>query len=139
MVYENKLQLAQSLGRSQLLAQQSLWPMKKISPRLKAKNLYYHDWHKRWRDGGRRIHPLIKKLPVGIDVPEFLAELGMAKNATEMLKAVGDFAAILFYYLLRVVEYTVKNKNETKQTVQFKLEDAMFFVRIIKCICTNFQ
>ena len=55
---------------------------------------------------------------MGIDVPEFLAELGMAKDATEMVKAVGDCAVIAFYYLLRVGEYTVKKqRNETKQTV----------------------
>ena len=62
--------------------------------------------------------PTKKKLPVGIDIPELLAELGMEKYATEMVKAVGDCAIISFYYLLQVEEYTVKNKiNETKQTV----------------------
>ena len=53
---------------------------------------------------------------MGIDAPEFLAELGMGKYATEMLKVVGDFA------VLQVGEYTVKTQiNKTKQTVQFKL------------------
>ena len=42
-----------------------------------------------------------KKLPVGIDVQECFAELGMVKYATEMVKAVGDCAIIAFYYLLR--------------------------------------
>ena len=78
-----------------------------------------------WR---KEYRPTKKKLPVGIDVPEFLADLGMEKCATEMVKAVGDCAIIAFYYLLRVVEYTVKKqRNETKQTVQFKLENTMFF------------
>ena len=77
--------------------------------------------------------PTKKKLPAGIDVPEFLAELGIEKYATEMVKAVGDCAITAFYYLLRVGEYTVKKqRNETKQTVQFKLEDTMFFVRTLK-------
>ena len=68
-----------------------------------------------------------KKLVVGIDVPEILAELGMEKYTTEMVKAVGDCAVIVFYYLLRLGEYTVeKQRNETKQTVHFKLEDTMF-------------
>ena len=58
--------------------------------------------------------PTKKKLPVGIDVPEFLAELGMSKNATDMVKAVDDCAVIEFYNFLQVGEYTVKNK-ETKQ------------------------
>ena len=39
-----------------------------------------------------------------IDVPEFLAEVGMAKDSTEVVKAVGDCAVIEFYYLLRVGE-----------------------------------
>ena len=63
-----------------------------------------------------------------IDVLEVLAELGMGKYATEMVKAVGNCAIFAFYYLLQVGEYTVKKqRNETKQTVQFKLEDTMFF------------
>ena len=68
-----------------------------------------------------------KKLPVGIDVPECLAELGMEKYATEMIQAVGDCAITAFYYLLQVLENIVKKKrNKTKQTVQLKLEDTMF-------------
>ena len=52
----------------------------------------------------------------------------MEKYATEMVKAVGDCTIIALYYLLRVWEYTEKKQsNETKQTVQFKLEDIMFF------------
>ena len=53
-------------------------------------------------------------MPVGIDVPEFLAELGMAKDATKMVKVGGDCAIIAYYYFLQVGEYIVKNK-ETKQ------------------------
>ena len=35
---------------------------------------------------------------------------------------------VAFYYLLRVGEYTIKGtRNDTKQTVQFKLEDVTFF------------
>ena len=55
---------------------------------------------------------------MGNDVPKFLAELGMEKDANEMVKAVGDFSVILFYYLLQVGDYKVrKQRNETKQTV----------------------
>ena len=46
--------------------------------------------------------PTKKKIPVGIDVPEFLAELGMEKDATKMVKAVGACAVIVFDYLLQV-------------------------------------
>ena len=70
---------------------------------------------------------------MGIDVPEFLADLGMEKDATEMVKAVSDCAVIAFYYLLRVGEYTVKKQRyETKQTLQFKLEDTIFFCQDTK-------
>ena len=66
-------------------------------------------------------------MSVGIYIPEFLAELGMEKYATEMVKAFGDCAVIVFYYLLQVGEYTVKKTNKQKnQTVQFKLEDTIF-------------
>ena len=44
--------------------------------------------------------PTKKKIPVRIDVPEFLAELGMEKDATGMVKVVGDCAIIALYYLL---------------------------------------
>ena len=64
-----------------------------------------------WR---KKDTPTKKKLPVGIDVTEFLEELGMEKYATEMVRTVGDCAVIKFYYLLQVGEYTAKNK-ETKQ------------------------
>lgn len=62
------------------------------------------------------------------DVPEFLAGLGREPLATGLDRAVGDLALIAFYYLLRVGEYTMKgSRNETKQTVQFKLEDITLF------------
>ena len=69
-------------------------------------------------------------MPVGIYVPYLLVDLGMAKDYTAVVKAVGDNVLIVFYCLLRVGKYMVKIKrNNTKQTVQFKLEDAMFFRR----------
>ena len=43
MVEENKLQLAQSLGRSRPLALRSLWSMKEILQRLKDKKLQYQN------------------------------------------------------------------------------------------------
>ena len=54
-------------------------------------------------EGCRKEDPPPKKtFPVGIDVTEFLEELGMEKDATGMVKSVGDCAVIVFYYLLRV-------------------------------------
>ena len=56
--------------------------------------------------------PTKKKLPVGIDVPIFLVELWMEKEATEMVMEVGDCAVIAFYYLLQVG--VIYNKKPTK-------------------------
>jgi hypothetical protein len=72
----------------------------------------------------------MKKLPVEVDVPELLVKQERATGASATAKAVGDLTLIEFYYLLWVGEYTVKgSRNDTKQTVQFKLEDVTFFKR----------
>ena len=43
-------------------------------------------------------------------------------------EGLGDLVMVVFYYLLQIGEYTVKGtRNETKQTMQFKLEDVTFF------------
>ena len=52
--------------------------------------------------------PIRKKFPVGIDIPEFLVELGMSKDATKVVKAVVDYALIASYYFLQLGEYRVK-------------------------------
>jgi hypothetical protein len=80
-------------------------------------------------DGFKKDDPAtVKKMPCTIDLPERMAVWGLAKDATEKEKAVGDLGLIAMYYLLRVGEYTVKKyKNETKQTEQFKLRDVTFF------------
>ena len=80
-------------------------------------------------DGWRKVDPpTLKKLPVEADVPKFLADLGRAAGASTLVMAIGDYAIIAFYYLLRVGEYATKgSRNKTKQTVQFKLEDVVFF------------
>ncbi len=72
--------------------------------------------------------PTLKMLPVEVDIPEYIASLGSLKGATLLDMAIGDLALIAFYYLLHVGEYTCKaTRNESKQTVQFKMEDITFF------------
>lgn len=72
--------------------------------------------------------PTMKMLPVEADVPELLVAHGRDLSASELDRAVGDLVMIAFYYLLRIGEYTIKgSRNETKQTVQLKLEDVTFF------------
>jgi hypothetical protein len=74
--------------------------------------------------------PTMKKLPVEVDVPEWLMERGLQPEATTLETAVGCLTLVAFYYLLRVGEYTVKSsRNDTKRTVQFKMEDEVFFNR----------
>ena len=55
-----------------------------------------------------------------IDVPDIFADLGMAKDVTEVVKVVVDNSLITFYYFLRVGRYEVKGKRtEMRQTKQF--------------------
>ena len=90
----------------------------KLLPRLQQT---YDGWRK-------EDPPTSKMLPVESDVPEWLVAGGTRHGATELDRAVGDLAMVAFYYLLRVGEYTIKGtRNETKQTIQFKMEDVTFF------------
>lgn len=74
--------------------------------------------------------PTFKKLPVEVDVPEFLCMLGLMWGATALASATGDLALIAFYFLWRVGEYTIKgSRNNSKQTVQFRMKDILFFHR----------
>ena len=81
--------------------------------------------------GWRKIDPpTVKKLPIAIDIPELLAKFGHSQHANELDRALGDLVIVAFYYLLRVGEYTIKsNRNSTKQTVQFRIQDVTFFKR----------
>jgi hypothetical protein len=72
--------------------------------------------------------PTQKKLPVGIDIPEYISLCSLRPWATELEKATADLILIAFYYLLRVGEYTTKGtRAQTKQTVQFRMADVTFF------------
>jgi hypothetical protein len=76
--------------------------------------------------------PTKKKLPVEADVPELLIDMAYTNKEDTFAQATADLALIAFYYLLRIGEYTIKStaelgKSNTKQTVQFKLEDVTFF------------
>ena len=83
--------------------------------------------------------PTEKKLPIEIDIPEYIAkgksQCGAAQQSKRyrsesLMRAIGDLVLVAFYFLLRVGEYTVKRtKNWTKQTKQFCLKDVTFFKR----------
>jgi hypothetical protein len=78
-----------------------------------------------WR---KKDEPVMKKLPVEVDVPEYLVKLGLVPGASELVKATGDLSLIAIYYLLRIGEYTTKgSRNESKQTVQYRMRDVVLF------------
>jgi hypothetical protein len=83
--------------------------MEKLLPRL-AQTL----------DGMRKDDPpTMKKLPVEVDVQEYLVRQAIAKGSTEKEQASAD-----------LTQYTVKGaRNSSKQTQQFKLKDLTFFRR----------
>ena len=86
-------------------------------------------WLQQIYDGRQKEDPpTMKQLLVEADVPEYLAQLGRDDDGTELDKAIGDLVLIAFYYLLRIGVYTIKGaRKNTKQTVQFKLENVTFF------------
>ena len=85
--------------------------------------------------------PTVKKLPVEVDIPEYIAGFGKQKDASNRDKAIGDLTLTGFYYLLRVGEYTMKARtrntkcspsvpvesDNAKQTVTFRVCDVTFF------------
>jgi hypothetical protein len=72
--------------------------------------------------------PTRKMLPIKADVPQLLVDMGYSQSGTAHTKAIGDLTLIACYYLLRIGEYTIKGRhNNTKQTVQFKLDDVTFY------------
>jgi hypothetical protein len=51
-------------------------------------------------DGWERDDPPIeKKMPVEVDVPEFLVRCGLQPGAKESVKALGDVTLIMYYVL----------------------------------------
>lgn len=69
-----------------------------------------------------------EKTPVEVDVPELLSAVGMLPSSNKRDRAIGDLTLITFYYLLCIGEYTIKSAcNQSKQTVQFCLQDVRFF------------
>ena len=82
-------------------------------------------------DGWRKTDsPVMKKLPVEVDIPKLLVKLSMTKeaSASDFDRATADLCLIAYFYLLRVGEYTMKgSRNESKQTVQYRMKDILFF------------
>jgi hypothetical protein len=79
-------------------------------------------------DGWRKDDPPMTKTPVEADVPEYLCHIGMGSSATPLEVTVGDLTLIAVYYLLQVGEYMCKSsRNNTKQTVQFRVKGVTFF------------
>ena len=92
----------------------------------------YHLGIKQMIDGWAKADPPVeKKLAVGIDLPEEACDRGRrSKTRRSRAMVIGDWILIAFYFLLRIGEYTMKaTRNDTKQTVQFRMMDVAFFGR----------
>ncbi len=59
-------------------------------------------------------------------MPNWLWDKGQASN-NNFDKARGALAIIAFYFLLRVGEYTVTNKDQGRHTVQFRIRDITLY------------
>ena len=80
--------------------------------------------------GGERRNWQQQKLPVKADMPKYLW-VGTAPAASVLDMTVGDLVLMAFYFLLQVGKNTFKSyQNNSKQTVQFKLEDVTSFVTV---------
>ena len=83
----------------------------------------------------------VKKLPIEVDVAEYLVDGAADEVATARERRVADLTLVAFYYLLRVGEYTSRYRNSKerptkstsrrkrrkKKTVNFRVSDVTFF------------
>ena len=78
-------------------------------------------------EGYRREDPVSQpKLAIPLTVPRYLHLQGNTFGS-EKEKAIGDFALIAFYYLLRVGEYTYHRPSDRRRTQQFRAHDVAFW------------
>ena len=79
--------------------------------------------------GFKNFEPLVEKnLAVHLDLPKFAAAYGNKPGAGEYRKAMGDLVLIVFYYLLRICEYTTKTRRKKKtRTCQFRENNVTLF------------
>ena len=95
-----------------------------------SKTKFIEPVHRMLQGFGNDDPATTKKLPVDIDVPEFLCDMGCAEHAKPKDCRVGLLCLVAFYFLLRVGEYTSKLRNgqhKTKKTVNFRVCDVTFF------------
>lgn len=75
--------------------------------------------------------PTLKQLQLEVDLPEFLVAARMSPGDLELVKAVGNWTLIAFYYLLQIGGHTIKvSQWETKQTTQFCRGGVTFFCKV---------
>jgi len=80
-------------------------------------------------EGYRREDPVSQpKLAIPLTVPRYLHLQGNTFGS-EKEKAIGDFALIAFYYLLRVGKYTYHRPSDRRRTQQFRAHDVAFLAR----------
>ena len=74
---------------------------------------------------GKDDPPVINKLPVEVDIPECLYARGLEKYSTDNERGIGDWSLIPFYFLLRIVEYSIA--SDKKQLRLFRLKGLLLF------------
>jgi len=76
----------------------------------------------------RREDPPPKpQLAVPVTVIEHLQRVAAASGRSGAAAAVADLATIAFFFLLRVGEYTMPPANRRTRTVQFRVQDVVFY------------
>jgi hypothetical protein len=82
-------------------------------------------------DGYKKVYPPNwKRSPYNLPSPKLLVEMAYQPGSAQIQWAIADLTMIVFYYILRVGEYTVKGlQNNTKQTIQFNTRISHFLRR----------
>jgi len=68
----------------------------------------------------------VPELAVPVSVPQQCALMGLLDTATPKEQTTGDLALIVFYYILRVGEYTQNRRKTHTRTIQFWYCDMAF-------------
>ncbi len=98
------------------------WP----NPLYKPGSTHYHAALAMQTEGYRREDPATRKqMAVPVSVPNFVFTNTRETNDPK-LKAIGELVLIVFYFLVRVGEYT--HHTNQRRTQQFRLRDMKFFM-----------
>ncbi len=81
----------------------------------------------------------MKKLPIGIDIPEYISVCSLRPTASTHNKAVADLILIAFYFLLCVGEYTVTCNNKANSAIPAARRDFLCLHTTSSAASTNYH